>query len=176
MSQYDDDHHSLLPNNRTDFERSFEEGIKALVKSEDFFEWLTDPKKTDSALLDIMAKEEGVTDWFNSDLESDKRNSIKLAPSIHRKSGTKQGVKEGLEALGCKATIEKGDQPYSLLIHNLVTDKVLTVELQNRLYERVRTNKSERDVFELIIGRLWLGNTYKSAQLSIGRRIRIEAA
>lgn len=169
------DHETLLPSNRTDFERSFEEGIKNLVKSENFFDWLTDPLKTESKLLDIMAKEAGVLDWFNSDLESDKRHSIDKAPSIHQKAGTRTGIKQGLEALGCRAQISKGEKAYSLHIYNLVTDKALTVDLQNRLYERIRNNKSERDVFELVIGRLWLGEKFKSAQVSIGRHIKIKA-
>nr|WP_253822594.1 MULTISPECIES: phage tail protein [Vibrio] len=166
----------MLNDNQTDFEFAFEQSLKKLVESEDIYLWLTDPQKTDAALLDIMAAEAGVSDWFASDLESDKRDSIEKATLIHQKAGTREGIKQALEALGCRATVSKGEKPYSLYIHNLVTNKPLTVDLQNRLYERVINNKSERDTFELIIGRLWLGTKYRSAQLSVGRRIKIEAA
>lgn len=169
------DSRTLLADNRTPFETSFEHAIKNLVASSDFYDWLTDPQKTDAKLLDIMAKEAGVNDWFNSDLESDKRTSIESAPSIHRKAGTHEGIKEALEALGCRASVRRGDKPYSIFIYNLVTDKPLTIDLQNRLYKRVETNKSERDTFELVIGRLWLGVKNQSAQISVGRRIKIEA-
>ncbi|MBD1559598.1 hypothetical protein HC752_21885 [Vibrio sp. S9_S30] len=167
---------TLLTDNRTPFETAFEQGIRDLVASEDFYTWLLDPLKTDERLLDAMAQEAGVSDWFASDLESDKRQSIAKAPEIHQKAGTKLGVKESLEALGCRATVSKGDKPYHIHIYNLVTDKPLTIALQNRLYERVINVKSERDTFELVIGRLWRGYVYTSAQVSIGRRIRIEAA
>lgn len=175
MSDQQTTKRTLLTDNRTTFETSFEHALKALVSSDNFYDWLTDPQKTDANLLDIMAKEAGVLDWFNSDLDSDKRSSIEKAPSIHRKAGTHSGIKEALEALGCRASVKKGSKPYSIHIFNLVTDKPLTVDLQNRLYKRVESNKSERDTFELVIGRLWLGVKYKSTQMSIGRLIKIQA-
>ncbi len=168
---------SLLPDNSTVFEESFEHAIADLMKSDNHYVWLTDPMTTDSKLLDIMAKEAGVVDWFNSDLESDKRLSISNATAIHQKSGTRSGVKDALEALGCVAVVKRSDEiPYHINIDNLVTDKVLTNELLNRLYERVKNTKSERDTFTLTVGRLLEGRVYKSSQVSIGRKIMIEAA
>lgn len=171
------DDRSLLPDNSTPFEEAFEQAAADLMKSDNHYEWLTDPMATSSELLDIMAKEAGVVDWFNSDLESDKRLSIFKATVIHQLSGTRTGVKEALEALGCQATVTRSpDISYHINIENLVTDKVLTDELLNRLYERVRNTKSERDTFSLTIGRFLEGKVYKSAQVSIGRKIMIEAA
>lgn len=168
---------SLLPDNSTVFEESFEHASADLMKSENHYDWLNDPMATKPELLDIMAKEAGVVDWFNSDLDSDKRRSILNAVSIHQKSGTRGGIKTALEALGCRALVTKNiDIPYHININNLVTDKVLTDELLSRLYERVRNTKSERDTFTLTIGRLLAGNVCKSSQVSIGRKIIIEAA
>ncbi|MDG3089129.1 phage tail protein I [Vibrio hannami] len=176
MSQLkNSDFETLLPDYRTSYERAYEEGIKEIVKSDDFFDWLIDPMKTKTELLDILAKEAGVIDWYDSDLDIDKRRSIRDAPSIHKKKGTIKGIQEGLEALGCRATVTRNEK-YSLHIHNLVTDKQLTLDLHERLYERINSSKSLRDVFELVIGRLWLGQIYKSAQVVTGRHIMIKAA
>lgn len=175
MSQYkNNDFETLLTDNRTTYERAYEEGIKEVVKSDDFFNWLIDPMKTQEQLLDIMAKEACVSDWYDSDLDLDKRRSIRDSREIHKKSGTISGIKGGLAALGCRADIKRNGK-YSLHIYNLVTDKQLTIELQERLYERINNSKSLRDVFELVIGRLWLGHIYKSAQITTGRHIIIKA-
>lgn len=168
---------SLLPDNRTVFEESFEHAVAQMMASDGHYQWLNDPEKTLTSLLDIMAKEVGVVDWFDSDLESDKRQSIKNAVSIHQKSGTRQGVKEALDALGCRAVVtRRADVKYHIDIDNLITDKVLTNELLDRLYQRVRSTKAERDTFTLTIGRLLFGQVVTSGQISIGRQIKIKAA
>ncbi len=165
---------SLIPDNRTPFEEAFEKTIAHLTSNEDYFSWITNPQKTHSQLLDIMAKEAGVNDWFASDLESDKRDSIEKAPTIHRKSGTRQGLLDGLEALGCKAQISKGAMPYSLRIFNIIVNKPLTVDLQARLKERVKHTKAERDTVELELGRFWLGEHYFVNKLSKGKELRFK--
>ncbi|MBV7264317.1 phage tail protein I, partial [Photobacterium sp. WH24] len=102
------DDETLLPNNRTPFERSFEEGMKDLATTEDVYSWLHDPLKTDTRLLDLMAKEAGVKDWFFDDSEQAKRQSIDLAHLIMQKAGTRTGLKDALEALGISAQVIKG--------------------------------------------------------------------
>lgn len=154
---------TLLPDNRTPYEQAYEQAIADLMSNEDFYSWLTDPQKTRADLLDIMAKEAGVADWFASDSESDKRDSIEKSIFIHQKSGTRQGIIEALEALGCTAQIKRGEKPYSLEVFNLITDKPLTEDLQKRLNSRVSSVKSERDSINLELGRFWLGNVQKVA-------------
>ncbi|WP_237475687.1 phage tail protein [Vibrio tetraodonis] len=166
---------SLLPDNRTSLDVTIERTLRTMLKSEDVYSWLRDPDRTREDLLDIMAREEGVQDWYDSDRDSDKRNSVKNSTRIRRKAGTLTGVKEALEALGCRAQVERSGK-YALYIYNLITDKPLTPDLQSRLYERVLNNKSERDSFELVIGRLWQGARYKSGQISIARRIKVKGA
>ncbi len=121
-----------------------------------------------------MAKEAGVNDWFASDLETDKRDSIEQAPSIHRKSGTRQGLLDGLAALGCHAQIDRGEKPYSLRIFNIIVSKPLTEGLQARLKERVKHIQSERDTIELELGRFWLGEYYFLKKLSKGKELRFK--
>tara|TARA_B100001059_G_scaffold236796_1_gene290503 strand:+ start:34958 stop:35482 length:525 start_codon:yes stop_codon:yes gene_type:complete len=165
---------TLLPDNRTPFEEAFEKTIARLTKNEDFLSWLTDPQKTDAKLLDIMAKEAGVGDWFASDIESDKRASIENATKIHQKSGTREGILDALRALGCQAEIASGDLPFSLRVFNLIVDKPLTADLQARLKERVNNTKSERDTVMLELGRFWLDRFYYMPRLSKGKELRFK--
>ena len=58
------DEQTLLPDNRTSFERSFEEGFKKLVKSPDVLAAIADPCTTSKEILPIIASERGVNDWF----------------------------------------------------------------------------------------------------------------
>ncbi|POC10036.1 phage tail protein, partial [Vibrio vulnificus] len=91
--------------NRTTFERSYEEGSKALVKSEDVLSWLNAPQLTRADLLDLMAKELGVLDWYYVDSEQAKRDSVEQAATIQRSAGTRAGLVKALKAIGVDAEI-----------------------------------------------------------------------
>lgn len=119
--------------------------MKDLATTEDVYSWLHDPLKTDTRLLDLMAKEAGVKDWFFDDSELAKRQSIDLAHQIMQKAGTRTGLKDALEALGLGAIVSKGEQKYSLNISAEVPDGALSPELYSRINQRIQNYKSERD-------------------------------
>lgn len=167
---------TLLNDNQTDFEFAFEQSLKKLAENEDIYEWLTDPQKTDAALLDIMAEEAGVVDWFGSDLESAKRDSIEQATFIHQKSGTREGLKQALSALGFIATVEKGAKPYSLLIEGYIKDKPFSVDISKRVNARVNSYKSERDSVDIVLSIGRVSNKYHGALLQQSKIKRVQAA
>lgn len=147
---FDADKNTLLPDNRTTFERGYEEGIKALVQSLEVSNWINDPLKTKAELLDLMAVENGVLDWYQSDSEEAKRKSISNAFHIQQSAGTQQGLIDALEALNITTQITKGDLPYSLCVE-AITNEQLTDDFIFRLRNRVEVYKSERDSFSLAV-------------------------
>ncbi|HAS6054666.1 TPA: hypothetical protein I7122_18205 [Vibrio vulnificus] len=145
------DKDTLLPDNRTTFERSYEEGSKALVKSEGALSWLNDPQLTRVELLDWMAKELGVLDWFYVDTSQTKRDSVEQAASIQRSAGTRSGLTKALKAIGVDAEIVRGNKPYSIAIKTWAPS-VIDESAIRRISSRVTAYKSERDSFELSVG------------------------
>lgn len=151
------DKNTLLPDNRTTFERSYEEGVKGLVKGEDVHEWISDPLKTKVELLDLMAAERGVSDWFFSDSETEKRAITASAYSVHQASGTNDGILKALKAVDFSAQIShwtevENGKPYSIHVHAW-GDKSQTVNKARtlRLLERLNHVKSERDTVDLAV-------------------------
>ncbi|EOC5887528.1 phage tail protein [Vibrio vulnificus] len=151
------DHETLLPDNRTTFERSFEEAIKGIVKSEDASNWIDDPLKTRAALLELMAAERGVNDWFFSDSEQAKRLITDMSYSIHQTSGTNEGINLALKAVDYSSQIAHwtkvdGGLPYTVYVlawgdhHQTVTE-----EKAKRLIARINHVKSERDTVDLTL-------------------------
>lgn len=151
------DKYTLLPDNRTTFERAYEEGTKGLSKSEDVLNWLNDPLKVRSDLLPIMASERGVNDWFFSDSEPEKRAITDSAYSVHQASGTNDGILRALKAVDFSAQIShwtevEGGKPYSIYVQAW-GDKSqgVTKERTLRLLERLNHVKSERDTVDLSV-------------------------
>lgn len=155
MSELDKD--TLLPDNRTTFERSYEEGIKDLVKGEDVHAWITDPLKTKAELLDLMAKERGVNDWFFSDSEQTKRAITQVSYSVHQKSGTHAGIMQALDAVGYSAEIKhwkqvEGALPYTVYVVAWGNSNQLVSKQQSeRLIARINHVKSERDTIDFAL-------------------------
>lgn len=149
------DKNTLLPDNRTTFERSYEEGVKGLVKGEDVHEWISDPLKTKVELLDLMAKERGVNDWFFSDSEQTKRAITQVSYSVHQKSGTHAGITQALNAVDYTAQIThwkqvEGGLPYTVYVMAWGNShQTVNKERADRLIERLNHVKSERDTIDL---------------------------
>lgn len=151
------DKETLLPDNRTTFERSYEEGTKALVKSDNALPTINDPMTISEELLPLMASERGVNDWFFSDSEAEKRAITKVSYSVHQTSGTSQGIMQALDAVDYTAQISHwkqvdGGLPYTVYV--LAWGKsyqTVTQERANRLIERLNHVKSERDTIELAL-------------------------
>ena len=166
------DQHTLLPDNRTTFERSTEEALKALVKSEGVLEWLNDPQATRADLLDVMAKEAGVLDWFYHDDENAKRASIEHAVRIQQRAGTRQGLTEAMSAIGVDAEVERGDKPYSLNIKTWSPAGINEASLM-RLAARLEAYKSERDSFAMSVGFKSTGQCYVAGAVVMAPRVII---
>ena len=151
------DEHTLLPDNRTSFERSFEEGFKKLVKSPEVLATITDPYTTSEEILPIIASERGVNDWFFSDTEDQKRAITKVSYSVHQTSGTNAGIELALEAVDYSAKIEhwtkvQGGLPYTVYVTARPnTTQNVTKERAHRLIERLNHVKSERDTVDLTL-------------------------
>lgn len=151
------DKHTLLPDNRTTFERAYEEGSKGISKSEEVLNWLNDPLKVRADLLPLMAAERGVNDWFFSDSEAEKRAITASAYSVHQASGTNDGILKALKAVDFSAQIShwteaENGKPYSIYVHAW-GDKSQTVNKARtlRLLERLNHVKSERDTVDLAV-------------------------
>ncbi|WP_346338836.1 phage tail protein I [Vibrio parahaemolyticus] len=151
------DKDTLLPDNRTTFERSYEEGSKALVKSEDKLATINDPMTTTQELLPLMAAERGVNDWFFSDSEAEKRAITNVSYSVHQASGTNAGIAQALDAVDYTAQITHwkqvdGGLPYTVYVLAWgKSNQTVTQERANRLIERLNHVKSERDTIELAL-------------------------
>lgn len=151
------DKDTLLPDNRTTFERSYEEGTKALVKSEDVLPTINDPMTTPQDLLPLMASERGVNDWFFSDSESEKRAITKVSYSVHQASGTNEGIEQALAAVDYTSEIThwkqvEGGLPYTVYVLAWgKSNQTVTQERAHRLIERLNHVKSERDTIELAL-------------------------
>ena len=151
------DEQTLLPDNRTSFERSFEEGFKKLVKSTDVLAAIADPCTTSQEILPIIASERGVNDWFFSDTEDQKRAITKVSYSVHQTSGTNAGIELALEAVDFSAKIEhwtkvQGGLPYTVYVTARAnTTQNVTKERAHRLIERLNHVKSERDTVDLTL-------------------------
>ncbi|MBN8090501.1 hypothetical protein J0J26_20500 [Vibrio vulnificus] len=145
------DYETLLPDNRTTFERSYEEAERKLLKRSDVLSWLNDPQATKSFLLDLMASEVGVRDWFFDDSELSKRLSVELAAKIQRGAGTKAGLIAALKAIEVDAEVERGERPFSLVVRSW-SPRQINSDTLRRLEARVSEYKAERDTFSLAVG------------------------
>lgn len=149
------DKDTLLPDNRTTFERSYEEGTKALVKSEDVLPVINDPITTPSDLLPLMASERGVNDWFFSDTEAEKRTITAVSYSVHQTSGTNAGIIQALDAVDYTADIThwkqvEGGKPYTVYVLAWGNkNQTVNQERAQRMIERLNHVKSERDTIDL---------------------------
>lgn len=151
------DKDTLLPDNRTTFERSYEEGTKALVKSEDVLPVINDPMTTPSDLLPLMASERGVNDWFFSDTEAEKRAITAVSYSVHQTSGTNAGIIQALDAVDYTADIThwkqvEGGKPYTVYVLAWGNkNQTVNQERAQRMIERLNHVKSERDTIDLAL-------------------------
>lgn len=145
------------------------------MASENHHEWLHNPMTTQTSLLDIMAKEAGVQDWFADDSEQAKRQAIAQAVPIHQKAGTRAGVRQALEAIGINAEVRRGAQPYSLYIEGRLEDRPLTEETSRRMNARVELYKSEVDTAEIVLTRAHHAQKYRGLLLQQSKIVRVQA-
>ncbi|KZX63841.1 hypothetical protein A3712_20680 [Vibrio sp. HI00D65] len=149
------DQDTLLPDNRTTFERSYEQSTKALVQSENTLATINSPTTIPQNLLPLMASERGVNDWFFSDSEAEKRAITKVSYAVHQASGTKAGIEMALDAVDYQAQIKhwkhvENGVPYTVYVTaENKTERSVDRERAERLIERLNHVKSERDSVDL---------------------------
>ncbi|ELH7952691.1 phage tail protein I [Vibrio fluvialis] len=170
------DYQTLLPTNRTPFERAFEEGIKELANTPELYSWLHDPSKTDAALLDMMAQEEGVLDWFFDDSEASKRESILKSKEIMRLSGTRGGIKSALKALGVESEVKKGNLRYHLMVEGFLSDQPMSSEMSRRINSRINSYRSERDSVSLTMTRSHGMNKNRALVIGVTKVVQVSPA
>lgn len=182
----------LKPNNRTDMIKPFvsaqpenrtiiEEGLEfawhdMLTKVEQPYPDLKQPLYTQSEFVSLLAGERGVLDWFPNDNQTQRRETANKAFDIHRKAGTRIGLRESLLPLGIDSVITKGERPYSLVVDGDLLDLPLTPETSQRMNARLLSYKSERDSVEVILSRSNDGAEVKAILVQSTRFINISAA
>ncbi|AUI87562.1 phage tail protein I [Vibrio azureus] len=155
LSQASLDDETLLPDNRTAFERSYEEGVKSLVKSEQVLPDLNHPETIASELLPYMASERGVNDWFFSDSESEKRAITAVSYVAHQHSGTAQGIMDASDAVNFEIDIQHwkqvpDGQPYTLYVQAKdKSSQTISEQRAKRLMARIEFIKSVRDTLDM---------------------------
>lgn len=137
---------SAQPENRTTLEEALEYAWHRLIEqSERPFPSLRDPLKTPGEFVTLLAGERGVLDWQPSDTNTQRRQTTAQAFSIHSKAGTRSGLASALMALGFKASVQRGESPYSIDVTAEIESGSLSPQMQARLNARVSAYKSERD-------------------------------
>jgi len=166
---------SLLPDNSTPFEEAFEHATADMMASDNVYVWLNDPLTTKDGLLDLMAKEAGVQDWFSDDSETAKRQAINQAVPIHKKAGTRSGVRLALKAIGINATVIRGSKPYTIYVEGRLESEPLTSEISRRMNARVELYKSEKDTAEIVLTRAHEAQNYRGVVLNRSKIVRVLA-
>ncbi|MCL9783666.1 phage tail protein [Vibrio sp. S4M6] len=135
---------------------------------------LLNANNTPSDFLPFLAGERGVIDWYETDDEVFKRETVDGSFRLLQQSGTRAGLRESLNALGFDSTISKGGTPYTLEVEAFLKDKPLSDETSGRVDARISTYKSERDGITVNISRQSEGNQYVAVATEIGITITSE--
>lgn len=141
---------SILPDNRTPFEKALEQTLaKHLKQLECPYPDLWNPQTTPRHLLPYLAHAKGVPDW-GDDSEVAKRDTVQNIWPVQRQAGTRAAIKRAVDALGFDAEVKQGDAPYHLAI-DLWREDVGTLEpdILARAHRRINYAKAERDVIGL---------------------------
>lgn len=167
---------SVLPDNSTSVMRAIEKAFRSQLEviNEPFPE-LLNSKLTPAQFLSALAQENGVDDWFSSDSEYQKRDTISGSLIFQKTAGTRAGLKQSLLALGITSEIKIGDEPYTLNIEGKLSDEPLTIETSQRLNARVKKYKSERDEVHITLSRSNTGSEVKAALVKTSKFIHVFA-
>lgn len=142
---------SLLPDNRTGLEYQLEQTLADQLQQLDSpWPTLWNPATIPHRLLPWLAQAKGVEDW-QGDSEQARRDTVASIWQVQRLAGTRAALKQAVEGLGFKATIEAGEQPYQLRIYAELEQLWHYENLQQRLLQRVMRAKSERDEIQLAL-------------------------
>lgn len=167
---------SAQPENRTVIEESLEFAWHdMLTKIEQPYPDLKQPLYTQDEFVSLLAGERGVLDWQPSDDDQQRRETADQAFDIHRKAGTRYGLRNALLPLGIDSTVNKGELPYSLVVDGKLSEQPLTEETSQRMNARLESYKSERDSVALTLSRSSNGTETKAAMVQTARFIHVFA-
>lgn len=167
---------SAQPENRTVIEEALEFAWHdMLTKVEQPYPDLKQPLYTQDEFVSLLAGERGVLDWQPSDDDQQRRETADKAFDIHRKAGTRYGLRNALLPLGIDSVVTKGEQPYSVVVDGKLSDRPLTAETSQRMNARLTSYKSERDSISLTLSRSNNGAETKAAIVQTARFIHVFA-
>lgn len=167
---------SAQPENRTVIEEALELAWHdMLTKVEQPYPDLKQPLYTPKEFISLLAGERGVLDWQPSDDEQQRRETADKAFDIHRKAGTRYGLRNALLPLGIDSAVSKGELPYSIVVDGKLSDQPLTADTSQRMNARLSSYKSERDSIELTLSRSNNGAETKAAIVQTARFIHVYA-
>ncbi|MFV0449792.1 MAG: phage tail protein [Vibrio sp.] len=167
---------SAQPENRTVIEEALEFAWhNMLTKVEQPYPDLKQPLYTKKEFINLLAAERGVLDWQPSDNEQQRRETTDKGFDIHRKAGTRYGLRNSLLPLGIDSTVNKGELPYSLVVDGKLSEQPLTAETSQRMNARLTSYKSERDSIELTLSRSNNGAEVKGAIVQAAKFVHVFA-
>lgn len=167
---------SAQPENRTVIEEALEFAWHDMItKVEQPYPDLKQPLYTQDEFVSLLAGERGVLDWQPSDDDQQRRETADKAFDIHRKAGTRYGLRNALLPLGIDSVVTKGEQPYSVVVDGKLSDRPLTAETSQRMNARLTSYKSERDSIALTLSRSNNGVETKAAIVQTAKFIHVFA-
>lgn len=167
---------SAQPENRTVIEDALEFAWHDMLTNvEQPYPDLKQPLYTQDEFVSLLAGERGVLDWQPSDDDQQRRETADQAFDIHRKAGTRYGLRNALLPLGIDSTVNKGESPYSLVVDGKLSEQPLTEETSQRMNARLESYKSERDSIALTLSRSNNGAETKAAIVQTARFIHVFA-
>lgn len=167
---------SAQPENRTAIEEALEFAWhNMLTKVEQPYPDLKQPLYTQDEFVSLLASERGVLDWQPSDDDQQRRETADKAFDIHRKAGTRYGLRDALLPLGVDAAVEKGDLPYSITADGQLSEQPITSETAQRIKVRVSSYKSERDVVTLTLSRTEQGIRHHAVVVKVAKFVNVSA-
>lgn len=140
---------SLLPANASLLEKGLDLAFaKLLARVEPPFPELMDPNSTPPAFLPYLAADRAVIGWEAAAPDGAKRELVAASWSTKRQAGTRQALRQALEASGFSPRFvpwhESGAQPYTLQIMAPAGGLHVPADYQKLEY-RIEEAKSERD-------------------------------
>lgn len=172
---------SLLPDNRTVLEVSFEKTVSGLLADMGYSLpalWRANDVPAD--LLPWLAQAKGVGRWDTEQTESERREAVADIWPLQAESGTRAAIKRALTAAGFEAEVvpwqkmvPKG-QPYELQVTGWADDKPIDEARRANVLQRVGDAVSERDVISVRLGRQSVGDSRVGAVVQLGKVVNVQ--
>ncbi|WP_158161239.1 phage tail protein I [Grimontia hollisae] len=148
---------SAQPENRSTLEEALEYAWHAVIEhGSSPYPTLKQPLQTPEAFVALLAGERGVLDWQPEDSPEQQRRTAHHAFDIHRKAGTRDGLKTALDVLDCDLDITPWHQmenppgPYHIEVIAWRRNSPISKSVNERIAKRINSIKSERDTVEVI--------------------------